>query len=144
MPKPKTPTAKRPAKSKAPRAMLARRADLGANADPYFEGIKPAPLNQAAATLRKIIRTNAPKASEAIKWGMPVYELKGMLCYIRARPKYVTLGFYHQGVHLSDPDKLLEGTGDRMRHVKVHAPADIKAGLFTNWVKQAVAINNDA
>ncbi len=130
-------------KSSSGKLMVAKRADLGASADGYFGKIA-GPLGAVAGRLRQIVREAAPKASEAIKWGMPVYEHKGMLCYIRARAGYVTLGFYHQGVHLSDPDKLLEGTGENMRHMKVRSAADIKGGLFTQWVKQAVVINDDA
>jgi hypothetical protein len=129
-------------KAASRKPMVARRADLGDNADGYFTGIS-GPLGAIASRLRQIVKEAAPKASEAIKWGMPVYELNGMLCYIRARPSYITFGFYHQGIHLSDPDKLLEGTGENMRHVKVRSLADIKGGLFTNWVKQAVTINAD-
>jgi hypothetical protein len=130
-------------RSSGGKLMVAKRADLGDSADGYFGKIG-GPLGAVAGRLRQIVREAAPQASEAIKWGMPVYEFKGMLCYIRARGGYVTLGFYHQGVHLSDPDKLLEGTGENMRHMKVRSAADIKGGLFTQWVKQAVVINADA
>jgi hypothetical protein len=129
--------------SRAEPASIAPRADLGVSADSYFKEIQPPALNQIAAKLRAIVRAAAPRASEAIKWGMPVYEHNGLLCYIIARATYISLGFYHQGIHLSDPDKLLEGTGERMRHAKIRTPADIKAGLFSNWVKHAVAINDD-
>lgn len=36
-------------------------------------------------------------------------------------PRWVTLCFLW-GVHLSDPHKLLNGTGSRVRHVRLHAP----------------------
>jgi hypothetical protein len=136
-------TKKAASKTRKPSAATyAARADLGASADGYFAKLS-GPLGAIASRVRQIIREAAPKASEAIKWGMPVYEFNGMLCYIKARSSYVTFGFYHQGIHLSDPDKLLEGTGENMRHVKLRALSDIKGGLFTNWVKQAVAINAD-
>jgi len=119
------------------------RPDLGASADPYFAKI-PASLNPIAKRLRAIIRGAAPRASEAIKWGMPVYEHKGMLCYIRARPAYITFGFYNQGIHLPDPDGILEGTGETMRHAKIASASQIDNALFTRWVKQAVKINDQA
>lgn len=134
---------RRKAPMRKPAAKYDTRADLGISADSYFTEVAPE-LRAIAAKLRQIVKEAAPKASEAIKWGMPVYELSGMLCYIRERPAYMTFGFYHQGIHLSDPDKLLEGTGENMRHVKVRTMSDIKGGLFTNWVKQAAAINADA
>ena len=122
-------------------AKYCARPDLGASADPYFAKIKPPALKEAAARLRAIVRAGAPKATEAIKWGMPVYEHCGMLCYIRAQSAYIAFGFYDQGTRLSDPDGLLEGSGRAMRHVKVRAPGDIREGLFKSWVKRAAALN---
>lgn len=118
-----------------------RRADLGAPADGYFAKIQPETLNAVAGKLRAIVRAAAPKASESIKWGMPFYELNGMLGYIRARPTYITLGFYHQGVHLPDAKGRLEGSGENMRHVKVSSLEAVDVKLFKSWVRQAVAIN---
>lgn len=40
------------------------------------------------------------------------------ICYIAPQNGYVDLGFFF-GTHLEDPRHLLEGTGARMRHVKV-------------------------
>ena len=40
--------------------------------------------------------------------------------YILPYRKWVNLGFY-QGVDLADPESLLEGTGAKMRHVKVRS-----------------------
>lgn len=42
------------------------------------------------------------------------------ICYIAPIKGYVNLGFFF-GTHLDDPQHLLEGTGARMRHVKVRA-----------------------
>jgi hypothetical protein len=41
----------------------------------------------------------------------------------------------------ADPDRILEGLGKGMRHVKIHTPRDVRAAEFTRWVKQAVALN---
>ena len=38
-------------------------------------------------------------------------------------PRWVTLCFLW-GVHLADPHKLLKGDGSRVRHVRLHEPAD--------------------
>ena len=40
--------------------------------------------------------------------------------YILPYKRWVNLGFY-QGVDLADPEGLLEGTGAKMRHVKVRS-----------------------
>src|SRR6266567_9533889 len=45
------------------------------------------------------------------------------ICYICPMKDYVRLGFMF-GTHLADPEQLLEGTGKRMRHVKVKSVKD--------------------
>ena len=53
----------------------------------------------------------------------------------------MNLGFYN-GSQLPDPDKLLEGTGAQMRHIKIKKEADIKPELFQKLIKEAVALQN--
>lgn len=115
---------------------MERRHDYGDDADAFFHSLnrRIAPL---ARELRGIIRRAVPTASEAIKWGMPVYEADGLICSIRAADGYVALQFYTGGTRLHDPDRLLEGTGKRMRHVKIRSKGDIRKLLFTSWIKQA-------
>jgi hypothetical protein len=42
------------------------------------------------------------------------------ICYIAPFKDHVNLGFMF-GVHLDDPEGLLEGEGERLRHVKVRS-----------------------
>lgn len=134
---------KKPA-AKSPRGGdSARRADLGADVSLYFAALSGW---QAALAKRldKIVRKAAPRATAAIKWGMPVYEHHGMLCYICARAKYVTLGFYNEAIGLSDPKGLLEGTGKGMRHIKIGPDDAIDDAYLVGLVKQAAAENEAA
>jgi len=39
-------------------------------------------------------------------------------------PRYVTL-FFLQGVHLADPERLLQGNGKVVRHIKLESPSDL-------------------
>lgn len=132
----------KPAPASKSTSRPAPRADLGVSADGYYAALEPV-HKDIAERLRRVVKDAAPKASEVIKWGMPVFEHKGLLCYIQSANGYVKLGFYEQGIYLSDPDGLLEGTGEAMRHVKVRASKDIRAGLFAAWVKRAVELNED-
>lgn len=81
-----------------------------------------------------------PELKESIKWGNPVYEKEGLVCYLAATKSYVSLGFFN-GASLSDPDQLIEGTGKKMRHVKVRNLDEVRSRHFTAWVKEAVALN---
>lgn len=136
-------TAARRAISKKPREDRAygRRADLGSDVEPLVAAL-PQPTRDIVNALRAIIRKAAPGATETVKWGMPVYSYQGLLCYITTRTKRVRFGFYQQGIQLTDPDGLLEGSGDNMRHTKLDSLADIRPTLFGRWVKEAVRINS--
>ena len=115
---------------------MKRREDYGSKADTFFDSLNDA-IASPTRELRGIIRKAVPNASESIKWGAPVYEDNGLICAIHASNEYVTLQFYTSGTSLHDPHGLLEGTGKRMRHVKIRSKSDIKNRLFTSWIKQA-------
>ncbi len=68
-----------------------------------------------------IVQKAAPEASESIKWAQPVYESNGPFAYIKAFKNAVNFGFW-RGVDLDDPQGLLAGDGDKMRHVKLSQP----------------------
>ena len=116
------------------------KAKPGSTVDDFMSLLTPE-QQAIAALLRDLVAKAAPKASVSIKWGMPVWEENGMLCYIAAPKGCINFGFYEQGTRLTDPDGLLEGTGKNMRHVKLVRASDVKKALFTKWVKEAVAIN---
>ncbi len=42
---------------------------------------------------------------------------------------------------LRDPQRLMEGTGAKMRHVKVRSPKDVRPEQYSAWTRQAVALN---
>lgn len=115
---------------------MKRRADYGSPADAFFDALDET-LAPLARELRSLILRAVPDATEAIKWGMPVYEKNGPFCAIRCGKGYVALQFYAAGASLPDPQGLLEGTGKQMRHVKVRAPGDIRRKVFTAWLRQA-------
>ena len=88
--------------------------------------------------LRQLIKQTAPELTESLKWGYPSYSDKTNVIYLAAQSKHVNLGFY-QGGSLSDSNKLLEGTGAQMRHIKIRKPQDIKAEAFQELIRTAVA-----
>lgn len=126
-----------------PDGMVVRRVDLGAAVGIHFATL-PQPQRGIAEKLHALVTKAAPRATHAVKWGMPVYEQRGMLCYIRSRPKYVTLGFYASGTTLTDPKGMLTGTGENMRHVKLALDAPIPEKDLISLVKQAVRFNESS
>jgi hypothetical protein len=53
-----------------------------------------------------------------IGYGVGPKKMSQHFCYIAAQREYVNLGFYY-GADLPDPEGLLEGTGKKLRHIKV-------------------------
>lgn len=94
----------------------------------------------AAAQVRGIVTAAAPEAKEAVKWAQAVYEVNGPFAYIRAFKNSVNFGFW-RGVDIDDPNGLLQGSGEKMRHVKLTGAADIEEEAFSAFVKQAVQLN---
>jgi hypothetical protein len=90
--------------------------------------------------LDALVRRAAPGAIGSIKWAQPVYESNGPFAYVKAFTKAVNFGFW-RGSDLSDPDGRLEGSGDRMRHMKIRSPEDVDRARFDAWVKEAVELN---
>jgi hypothetical protein len=94
-----------------------------------------------ALELRKLIHRLLPEAQEKIYKGWGVADFgygapgRGFLS-IGPQKNYVNL-YFMGGVELRDPSGLLEGTGKRLRHVKIRRPEDLKnMGLHT-LVRQA-------
>lgn len=107
--------------------------------DDYIKGLE---LWQAEIVmrLRSIVKEAAPQATESLKWAQPVYEVNGPFCYMKAFKNAVNFGFW-RGVQIKDPQGLLQGSGAKMRHVKVGSLEEISADAFADFVKQAVQLN---
>ena len=58
--------------------------------------------------------------------------------YVNAFTAHVDVGFFF-GARLKDPARLLEGTGKRMRHVKLRPGRDVDAAALAQLVDAAYA-----
>ena len=118
--------------------------DTGA-VEGWFSGLAPE-LGQVAQALRKMLMEASPghlkSSGESIKWGNPVYEAQGLVCYLAATDRYLSLGFY-KATSLSGAAERMEGTGKAMRHVKFRSleEASARAEECAAWVREAVALN---
>ena len=115
----------------------------GAVSETTIESYIEAQGGWRADALRKIdrlIRRAAPKATASIKWAQPVYEQCGPFAFIKSNRAHITFGFW-RGTELDDPDHRLEGSGDRMKHVKIRCIDEINEPRFSAWVREAVALN---
>ena len=69
-----------------------------------------------------------------------MWESGGPFVYVKAFPRSVNIGFW-RGAQLQDPAGILEGSGDRMKHVAIRSADTIPADAIRAWVREAVALN---
>lgn len=96
--------------------------------------------SDVVTTLHKLVMEAAPTAKGTIKWAQPVYEENGPICYIKDFKGHVNFGFW-RGAEMADPHGILQGDGDRMRHINLTGVQDIKPDLFKELVRTAVQLN---
>ncbi|HUS67529.1 MAG TPA: DUF1801 domain-containing protein [Kofleriaceae bacterium] len=114
-------------------------ARAGATVDAYVAGLSGW-QKDAASRLREIIRAAAPDATESIKWGQPVYEDNGPVCYFKANSEHITFGFW-RGTELDDLEWRLEGEGERMKHLSLRSADEVTEESLGGFVRQAVDLN---
>jgi len=107
--------------------------------DGYINGLDE-PLAGIVARLRQIMLMTAPGVDETIKWAQPVYESDGPFAYIKAFTETVNIGFW-RGIEIRDPKGLLEGTGDKMRHITIRHAAEIDRAAIADFVVQTINLN---
>src|SRR5690242_1951305 len=73
-------------------------------------------------------------------WSIPSFDSNGPLCCFMIGKEHVTFAFM-RGAALPDPEKLLEGTGKGVRHVKLRSIADVRKPGVTNLVIEAAMLN---
>jgi len=95
---------------------------------------------EAMQRLRELVKEAAPHSAVLIKWAQPVWEWNGPMIWMKAAKDHVSLGFW-RGAEMDDPGKVLDGEGDRMRHVKIRSVDEIPADAVKDFVRQAVKLN---
>jgi hypothetical protein len=108
------------------------RLSLGVRRDPAVEawlGKQTGELGRIARTWFDRIRASGFDVLEMMHDGCPVACVKDVpFAYVNVFKAHANVGFY-LGAELKDPARLLQGTGKRMRHVKITPgePLDSKA-----------------
>lgn len=84
----------------------------------------PAAVRAILAELRLMVRDTLPDATELFYHGALGYGATASgfdrILYVMPQNGYANLGFFY-GINVPDPSCLLEGTGKRMRHVKIRS-----------------------
>lgn len=85
--------------------------------------------------LRKLVHETIYNVSEEIKWNMPVFNNGKDFAYLRFSKKHITLGFYNID-KIQDPDNLLEGEGNTLKHIKIINLEHKQKQQVVKWLKQ--------
>lgn len=103
------------------------------------------PLRPIMSRLRETILAVHPEACETVRlgdraatYGLGPRKMIDGYAYVMPQSEWVNLGFF-QGASLNDPGGLLEGSGAKMRHVKVRSIADADRPEIRELVAAAVA-----
>jgi uncharacterized protein YdeI (YjbR/CyaY-like superfamily) len=90
--------------------------------------------------LRKLVHKASPKISETVKWGMPAFEYKGIVCGIAAFKEHCTFGFWKHSLldyNGFSTEKTAMGSFGRIASNK-DLPSD---DTIIKLVQQAVELN---
>ena len=97
-----------------------------------------------ALALREVILDEVPDASESIYqvytvaiWFGFSGKMKDMFCYIATNAKHINLGF-PRGASLPDPNRVLEGDGKTMRHIKFASERDLERAFVRRYIQAAI------
>ena len=111
--------------------------------DELLAASEPA-MRPTAVRLREIVLAVDPDAVEVVRlgdraatYGVGPRKMVEGYCYVLPYTEWVNLGFF-QGAALPDPDGSLEGTGARMRHVKVRAVKEAEAPALKRLIEASL------
>jgi hypothetical protein len=109
----------------------------------FLEAYDP-PIADLALALREIILEEAPDASESIYqvytvaiWFGFSGKMKDMFCYIATNARHINLGF-PRGSTLPDPNRVLEGEGKAMRHIKFATQGDLERSFVRRYIRASI------
>src|ERR1700729_3337690 len=101
-------------------------------------------IGDLALALREIILEEVPDASESVYqlytvaiWFGFSGKMKDMFCYIATSAGHVNLGF-PRGTSLPDPNRVLEGDGKTMRHIKFRDHRDVERPFVRRYIQTAM------
>ncbi len=110
-----------------------------ATVDEYMESI-PAELKPVGEQLKPLLDAGLPRASCTMWHGQPVWMIeKKPVAMLKAYPKYLTFSLF-KGQQVEDASGRLEAGSQQMASVKLRETGEIDAGVFSEWLRQAQAL----
>lgn len=105
--------------------------------DAWLTAQSPEPGHIARHWFGKLRTCGAGDVRELMHDGCPTACVEdAALGYVNVFRAHVNVGFYH-GAELRDPEKLLEGRGRQMRHVKIRPGQDVNQPALEGLIRAA-------
>jgi hypothetical protein len=111
--------------------------------DEYFALLEPS-VQTVALEARMCILAAAPELTESMKYGVPFYSYKGMVCYLNVPKAGIVLGFPNATL-MSDVYELFsEGNLKRVRHISIPNLAFLAEhhNEIHNYLIEAMVLND--
>jgi uncharacterized protein YdhG (YjbR/CyaY superfamily) len=112
---------------------------MGANDVAAYIAAAPPKARPALRQMRKVIKETAPKATEAISYGMPYYSLNGRLIYFALMRDWV--GLYALGRAKARYAKELKPYLSGVSTARFPLDRPLPVGLIRKIVKERIAEN---
>lgn len=111
--------------------------------DEYIAAAKPF-ARPILERLRRLVHAAAPQIQETIKWGMPYFEYKGIVCHMAAFNHHCAFGFWKASL-MKDADMLIANNGKAMGHAgKITDADDLPPDkVLMERVREAVRLNEE-
>ncbi|MFD7706147.1 DUF1801 domain-containing protein [Streptomyces sp. NPDC059785] len=112
----------------------------------YLDGLDD-DLRKTGEELRSVIDAALPEGAGALWHGHPTWGLgdrpgRTPVCLLKAYSTYVTFGLW-RGQDIADPSGRLVAGARRMASVKLRTVADVDPVLFADWLRRAVALEEE-
>ena len=102
---------------------------------------KAGKLEGVAKAVRALVKKTVKGGEEYVNpWKIPSFDSNGPLCCFMVGKEHVTFAFL-RGAALPDPEKLLEGSGKGVRHVKLRSVADVNRPGVKRLIAAAAKLN---
>ncbi len=108
-------------------------------------GIASPELHPVCGYLRTLVASLDPEFFEIVwpkhkiaSFGVGPKKMTQHYAYISVHPAHINLGFYH-GASLPDPNAILEGTGKKLRHIKIPDSSSAKNKAVASLLRKAIA-----
>jgi uncharacterized protein YdeI (YjbR/CyaY-like superfamily) len=91
--------------------------------------------------IRRVVHRADPDIEERLKWGVPAFEKKGLVCGVAAFKKHASFGFW-RATQLEDPAGILKGKRGGMMDDKLTDVSQLPSdAVLVDYVKRAIALN---